>query len=250
VNRVANVALAVLAVVVLGAAIWVITQNKAPASSTGTQGSIAAEQTTIAAPRTSASHSVDATSASSSTGVVVAFLGDDWTAGVGASDTTKRFTTLVASDLHLVERNFGVAGTGYAKSSDARGPYSARVNAVVAANPAVVVVSGGRNDASDDAATASEHVHALFATLHSKLPGAVLIAVAPFWGDSDLPPEMVTLGQQVEQGVTDAGGTYLDVPDPIHGHPAFMADAADPDDQGYAAIAAALEPQLTPLLPH
>jgi lysophospholipase L1-like esterase len=46
------------------------------------------------------------------------------------------------------------------------------------------------------------------------------------------------------------GGTYLDIPDPIHGHPGFMADAADPNDRGYAAIAAALEPQLALLLPH
>jgi hypothetical protein len=43
------------------------------------------------------------------------------------------------------------------------------------------------------------------------------------------------------------GATYLNVPDPIRGHPGEMANAANPDDAGYAAIAKALEPKLAPL---
>jgi lysophospholipase L1-like esterase len=60
---------------------------------------------------------------------------------------------------------------------------------------------------------------------------------------------MISLGAAIEDGVTAAGGTYLDLEDPIHGHPGFMADLADPNDDGYAAIAAALAPELEPLLP-
>lgn len=242
-----------LAVVVLGAAVYVVTQNNAPASTGGTPGSAAAQQSTATVPAavTSApvSHGVDATS-SGPASTVVAFLGDDWTTGAGASSDADRFTTLLAAQLHVVERNFGADGTGYAKSSASGGPYASRIAAIVAADPQVVVVSGGRNDSTDDAATAADHAQALFARLHAKLPDAVLIAIAPFWGDSDLPPEMTALGNAVKQGVTAVGGTYLDIPDPIHGHPGFMADAADPNDRGYAAIAAALEPQLALLLPH
>jgi lysophospholipase L1-like esterase len=252
VNRVANIALAVLAVVVFGAAIYVVTHNDAPTPHTAS-GTIAAHQSNALAPPSStaaaSSHGVDATSASAPT-TVVAFLGDDWTSGDGASNRAHRFTTLLATQLNVIERNFGAAGTGYAKATDTAGAYSSRVDAVVAAAPAVVVVSGGRNDSSDDPATAAAHARALFAQLHNKLPDAVLVAIAPFWGDSDLPPELTALGDAVKRGVTDVGGTYLDIPDPIHGHPSFMADAADPDDQGYAAIAAALEPQLALLLPH
>jgi acyl-CoA thioesterase-1 len=258
VNRAANIALAVLAVLVLGAAIYVVTHNDAPSSGGIPAGSVAAHQTQVTtAPQTTPpgtpSLGLDATSASSAGAgaePVIAFLGDDWTAGTGASAKAKRFTTLVCAQLHAHERNFGVDFTGYAKSSDSAGPYLDRVDAVVAANPQVVVVSGGRNDRSDDLATAAEQIKKLFAELHTKLPSAVLIAVAPFWGDSDLPTELVTLADAVKTGVTDAGGTYLDIADPIHGHPDFMADAADPNDQGYASIAAALEPELAPLLPN
>jgi lysophospholipase L1-like esterase len=69
------------------------------------------------------------------------------------------------------------------------------------------------------------------------------------WGDSDEPAAVREIGNVVKDAVTAAGGRYLDLPDPIRGHPSFMADAADPDDAGYAAIAAALEPKLEPLLP-
>lgn len=77
----------------------------------------------------------------------------------------------------------------------------------------------------------------------------MLIAIAPMWGDSDLPPELVTLAHAVKTGVQAAGGTYLDVKDPLHGKPALMAGAVDPDDAGYAAISKAVEPKLAAVLP-
>lgn len=253
-TRIANIALAMLAVVVFGAAVYVVTNNKAPATHNGAQGSNAAEQTQLSTPvetlTVGPSLGVDASSTTTETPPVIAFLGDDWTSGAGASASSLRFTTLLCAQLNAVERNFGVDGTGYAKTSDKGGTYRSRVDALVAANPQVVIVSGGRNDQSDDGATAADAAKALFAKLHAKLPDAVLIGVAPFWGDSDLPPEMVALATAVDKGVTDAGGTYVDITDPIHGHPNFMADDADPNDKGYAAIAAALAPQITTLLPH
>ena len=243
-----NVALAVVAVVEVAATVYVITNNKTPKSS----AAAAAAPTSGLTASTSAPLGIEGTSAASSPSTnqpVIAFLGDDWTAGVGASSKTGRFSTLVCANLGATELNFGRTGAGYAKRGVASGPYRAEVRAIAAAAPVMVVVSGGRNDYSDNAATAADSATQLFALLRAKLPDAVLVAVAPFWGDSNLPPQMRTLRAQVKQAVTAVGGTYLDIPDPIHGHPDFMADAADPNDQGYAAIAAALEPLLGPLVP-
>ena len=251
VGRTGNVVLAVLAVAEIGAAVYVVRNNNASNSAAAPPPPVrTTTTTTTSSPAASPSLGIEGTSASQAAAPVIAFLGDDWTAGTGASAKATRFSTVVCAQLGAREKNFGVDGTGYAKSSADGGPYETRIAAIVAAHPQVVVVSGGRNDKVDAPATAAEHARALFATLHTKLPSALLIAVAPFWGDSDLPPEMIALGVAVKQGVTAAGGTYLDLPDPIHGHPSFMADAADPNDQGYAAIAAALEPLLVPLLPH
>jgi lysophospholipase L1-like esterase len=250
VGRTGNVALAALAALEVAAAGYVVAHNTAPKRPAAP---VAAQQQNT--PRTSPSHrpSLGIAGTSAALGrparVVVAFLGDDWTAGTGASGHGKRFSTLLAERLGLRERNFGVALTGYAKASATGGAYGSRIDAVVAARPRLVVVSGGRNDRSDSAETVAADADQLFAALHSRLPHAVLVAVAPFWGDSDLPPELKTLSGAVEKAVTGAGGRYLDVADPIHGHPDFMADAGDPNDRGYAAIAAALAPKLAALLP-
>ena len=257
-GRTGTVLLAVLAVVEIGAAVYVV-------HDTHSAKSAAAPAPVVTTPRPTHSPSIsiidngsgtgspslgiEGTSASQGTGTLIAFLGDDWTAGTGATGKAQRFTTVVCTQLGAQEANFGVDGSGYAKSGTDGGPFESRIDAIVAAHPQVVIVSGGRNDYVDAPATAAEHARDLFAALHTKLPDAVLIAIKPFWGDSDLPPVMDALAAAVKQGVTAAGGTYLDVPDPIHGHPSYMADLADPNNQGYAAIAAAIVPELQPLLP-
>jgi lysophospholipase L1-like esterase len=237
-----NVLLAVAGVAVVAAAVYVIGNNHAPAK-TDPRGN--------GRPTTSVSKADPPSSAPTEKpkSLVVAFIGDDWTAGTGASSHKHRFTTVVSHDLHLTERNFGADGTGYAKATSSDGDYTERVADVVAAHPDVVVVSGGRNDNSNLLATVASRARSLFDDLHAKLPKATIVAVAPMWGDSDKPGEVVAIGQAVKSAVTAAGGKYLDIADPIHGHPGFMADAADPDDDGYAAIAAAVAPKLKALLP-
>lgn len=205
-------------------------------------GSVPQSQSPSDAPSTSN------TVASSTTGGgirLIAFLGDDYTTGAGASAPTRRFTTLVAGALGYTEANFGVSRTGYTRISEAGGDYTTRIAQVVAAKPSVVLVSGGRNDVSDNPATVADHARRLFAQLRAGLPQAKLIAVAPWWGDSKPRAELAAVAAGVQAAVQSAGGTYLDLADPLLGHPDWMADDADPNDAGYAAIAAALEPALT-----
>jgi lysophospholipase L1-like esterase len=178
----------------------------------------------------------------------VAFLGDDYTAGTRASTTSARFSTLVSTALDLTERNFGVAGSGYANPRGG-GDYQSRVGRVVAAKPDVVVVSGGRNDVIDDPDTVASNASDLFAELHARLPHAVLVAVAPFWGDSPPRPLLATIAASIKSAVLAVGGRYMNLPDPLRGHPKWMADQADPNDAGYAAIAKAIKPVLAASLP-
>ena len=172
------------------------------------------------------------------TGGVIAFLGDDWTTGSGASSKSKRFSTLLAKQLGLTERNFGADGTGYAKATATDGTYDSRVADVVKAKPqrrrgVRRAQRRRRLPARPPSATSTR----LFSTLHDKLPDAVVIAVEPFWGDSDKPAELGPVASAVKSEVTADGGHYLAIDDPIHNHPSFMADASDPNDKGNAAIA-------------
>ncbi|MGI8680128.1 MAG: SGNH/GDSL hydrolase family protein [Jatrophihabitans sp.] len=239
-QRVQTILLAILAVVVFGAAGYVLVHNDSTGRA-GTQDSFAPGST----PPTPVVS--DSNSAAPVTAVkkVVAFVGDEWTSGATASTKAKRFTTIVATRLGVTERNLGKQGSGYADGAD----YSSRVDAVIAAQPDVVVVSGGRNDVVDNNATAADaNVPLLFRDLHRRLPDAVLVAVAPMWGDSDAPQPLADLATAVEKAVTAEGGSYLDIADPLHSHPGLMADASDPNDQGFAAIADVLAKKLAPLV--
>jgi acyl-CoA thioesterase-1 len=247
VQRLSSWLIALLALAVFAAAGYVITK-KDPVPDAGAVLPVPGVSAGAATSPAGASPAPSGGSSSPSVRRVAAFLGDDWTAGVGASTRAKSYTRLLAGRLNLSEQNFGADGTGYAKASGSAGAYDARVDDVVAAKPDVVVVSGGRNDTSDYLPTLRKRIEALFAELHDRLPTARLIAVAPMWGDSDTPPELGPIAAAVKQYVTAAGGTYLDVADPIHGHPDYMGSAADPNDKGYAAIAVALAPKLRALL--
>jgi acyl-CoA thioesterase-1 len=167
----------------------------------------------------------------------VVFLGDDYTLGVGASSPSNSWTTLVADTLHLAPTIVGESGAGYAKHSARGKTYASLVDKVVGAKPDLIVVSGGRNDVSDDPDTLRTAAKALFAELHSKLPEATLLAIAPWWGDSPHPNSLDPVDGAVRSGVQAAGGTYLEPGDPLAGHPSFMADDAHPNDKGYRAIA-------------
>jgi acyl-CoA thioesterase I len=201
----------------------------------------------VASPSTSAK-STASPSTAPRVPAVVAFLGDDYTSGAGASSESARSTTIVCAALGVTEANFGVADSGYANLGVA-GNYASRVDKVVLAAPDVVVLSGGRNDVDSDLDSVATNARAVFNALHQRLPDAVIVAVAPWWGDSAPRRALATIAASIRQAVEAVGGTYLTLPDPLLGHPAWMADDADPNNAGYAAIAAALGPKLRPLLP-
>ena len=90
----------------------------------------------------------------------------------------------MASALHLDATTVAETGAGYVQHGVDGDSYAALVDKVVAADPAVVVISGGRNDVGFSAGRVAMAAKQLFATLHTRLPDARLVAVAPWWGDS------------------------------------------------------------------
>jgi lysophospholipase L1-like esterase len=245
VQKATRLALAMLAIGVLAMAIYVVARNKTVPQAGQTPGATEFAPSSSIAPSTPTPTPTTSAPAKSK---VVAFLGDDWTAGVGASVPAHRFTALVCATLHCDLRVFGLTGAGYAKSSSTGGTYADAVAMVAAAHPDVVVVCGGRNDSTDDGPTLATAITTVYSSLRTHLPNATLIGVAPMWGDSDLPSQLATMATEIKTAVTSVGGHYLDIPDPIHGRPEWMQDASDPNDSGYAAIAAALTTALTPYL--
>ncbi|MBB3676962.1 SGNH/GDSL hydrolase family protein [Modestobacter versicolor] len=193
---------------------------------------------------------------------VAAFIGDSYTVGAGTEAPEQSFTARVAAHEGWREANLGRGGTGYvtalegdvaqaACSLDRCPTYTEMIDDAVAVAPDVVVVSGGRNevDVADDADYA-DGVAAFFRTLREQLPAARIIAISPLWSDGAPPDELALVAEAVRVGVTGAGGSYLDVGQPLQEHPEWVIDdGIHPDPTGHAAIADAVNARLDALPP-
>lgn len=243
-RRIAAVVSVIAAVIVLAGAAWVI-HKKNPVPDAGqTPGS-----TTV--PTVSASLSPSAsTSASSSSPapITAAFIGDDYTLGNGASSASKAFVPLVAGQADLNAKAYGVSGGGYAKPDVNGHTFADLITQAVSTRPALIIVTGGRNDEYDNPDSLAAAVTAFFTQLHTAAPYATIVAVTPFFGDSPSPAAVTKLAAQVHNAVKGVGGQYIDLTDPLLGHSSYMASSTEPNDSGYAAIASALSARLKPIV--
>ncbi|MEU0496060.1 SGNH/GDSL hydrolase family protein [Mycobacterium sp. NPDC006124] len=183
------------------------------------------------------------------------FIGDSYTAGDGGGGL--RWTQLVADREGWQEVNLARGGTAFEATSDAKGcglafcpNYGEMIPEAVKSNPDVVVISGGRNDASqyEDALSARREfaaIEATFDSLRGALPNAEIYAVSPVWDDDPAPNSIALMGRDVQAAVTKVGGTYLDIGEPLAGRPDLMSsDGVHPNDQGYRVIAIAVGAKL------
>jgi lysophospholipase L1-like esterase len=83
-------------------------------------------------------------------------------------------------------------------------------------------------------------VTATFQELRSRLPHAQIVAVNPFWDAAAPPARLAAMAQEIAAAVRAVGGIYLDIGDPLLGHPNYVGpDGVHPNDVGHAALAAA-----------
>jgi len=175
---------------------------------------------------------------------VVAFLGDDFTSGAGATSQATRWTSLVAAHYGWDEKNFGVAGTGYSTGGTAGGtPYTARIAALVATAPSIVVVTGGRFDieSTNGPTKIKAGVTATFTALRAALPNATIIAESPVWPLTKAPATLALVAADVKAAVASVHGRYVDIGQPLFGLSADIGPHALPNDAGHAALAKAFE---------
>lgn len=184
------------------------------------------------------------------------FIGDAYTAGVGSDGT--RWTTLVADRLGWTEVNLAHAGTGYltsatgAKATAACGQdrcpaYGEVVPDAVAASPDVVVISGGRIDATRDVTNAAA---TLFTNLRTKAPEARVVVLSPLWDDAAAPSYLTTEAKAVQKSAQKAGVEYVDIGQPLTGRTDLMtSDGVYPNAAGHRAIADVVAAKLAATTP-
>ncbi|MDJ0428014.1 SGNH/GDSL hydrolase family protein [Rhodococcus fascians] len=171
---------------------------------------------------------------------VVAFLGDSYSKGIGASSNGSRWTTLVSAAMGWSELNLAEGGSGYTTTQlGQKTDYSIKLDVIAAAQPDIVVVSGGRNDyEAGTAAIIAAVAASLFESIRALAPNSELIVTSPIWDSTKSPPEFATVVNGIKTATEGAGACYLDLREPLAGHQSMIdADGLHPNNSGHRAIA-------------
>jgi lysophospholipase L1-like esterase len=179
---------------------------------------------------------------------VVAFYGDSYTLGTGASDPANRWSTLICAERGWTEFNPSVNGLGFVTNRGARD----LPGEIVAQDPDIVIVAMGLNDNFSYARAGTgirDRITADLAYLAGELPDARILVVEPFWY-TDARPASVGIIIDWVHGAADAIGADW-IPGAsrwIEGHPEWMAsDGLHPNDDGYAEMARRMDAELAQL---
>lgn len=181
-------------------------------------------------------------------GTKVAFYGDSYTLGTGASDPSKRWSTIVSNERNWEEFNPSVNGLGFYNNRGFPGE-SDLPGDIIQFEPDIVFVTMGLNDnfSFDEAAgNIRLAIDADFELLSRELPDARFIVVEPFWYTDERPDSVDTIINWVGEAAEGIGADYI--PGASHwieGHPEWMAaDGLHPNDEGYAELARRMNEEL------
>ncbi len=181
----------------------------------------------------------------------VAFYGDSYTLGTGATDQAKRWSSVICEQRGWSEFNPSVNGLGFVNNRGTVGEGD-EPSEVIADDPDILFITMGLNDnfSYDRAADKIEaQITADFTRLKTALPDARIIVVEPFWYTDERPDSVEVIIGWVKAAAADIGADYI--PGASHwieGHPEWMAaDGLHPNDDGYAEMAKRMNAELSTL---
>ena len=181
---------------------------------------------------------------------VVAFYGDSYTLGTGASEASKRWSTIICAQRGWNEFNPSVNGLGFVDNRASFGVDEPSL--IVAQHPDIVFVTMGLND-NFSYAVAKKQIHSAIigdlSGLKKQLPDARFIVVEPFWYADVRPTSLGVIIDWVHEEATAINADYIpDASRWIEHHPEWMAaDGLHPNDAGYAQLAVEMDAALARL---
>ncbi|MEY4349832.1 MAG: hypothetical protein RL719_1129 [Actinomycetota bacterium] len=182
---------------------------------------------------------------------VALWIGDSYSAGAGASDVSKRFTSIVSRKLGWIEINVARGGTGYlagnstgqtsgkaACGKDVCPNYVDVLDQLGAYRPDIIVVSGGRNDPLGEGSNAIQSARNFYKKLAEQYPKQRVIVTLPILALEEETPEFKNFKSAVRYWAQYYGASCLDLGEPLFGKPDLLAaDLVHPNDAGHAALA-------------
>lgn len=181
-------------------------------------------------------------------GPVVAFYGDSYTLGTGASDPSKRWSTRVSIERNWNEVNPSVNGLGFINNRSAFGEGDLP-SILISAEPEIVIVTMGLND-NFSFDSSADRIEAQIADdlgrLKSALPDARFVVVEPFWYTDERPESVDIIAGWVKDEADSIGADHIAGASRwIEGHPEWMAsDGLHPNDKGYTEMTRRMDAEL------
>jgi lysophospholipase L1-like esterase len=193
---------------------------------------------------------------------IVAFYGDSYTIGIGASEASKRWSTILCQQRGWREFNPSVNGLGFIRNRTVFGrDDSARDQSsgddvpgdlpdmIIGVDPAIVFVTMGLNDNFSFETRARDirnQISVDFARLKRGIPSARFIVVEPFWYTDERPQSVDVIAGWVRDAARAIGADHIGGASRwIEGHPEWMADdGLHPNDDGYSAMAVRMDTEL------
>lgn len=188
----------------------------------------------------------------------VAFYGDSYTRGTGASAPDKRWSTIISAERGWTEINRSENGLGFVNRRASMGAGLDDIPAqIIEDRPDIVFVTMGLNDnfsydrAGDEIRAAIDRD---LDRLRAGLPGARIIVVEPFWYTDERPESVEVIIGWVRDAADRIGADHIAGASRwLDGHYAdstdswMAADGLHPDDTGYAHLAERMDAELRAL---
>jgi acyl-CoA thioesterase-1 len=123
------------------------------------------------------------------------------------------------------------------------------ISSAAALDPDIVIFEGSSNDFGEDNADLVAATTADLQAIRTEFPKAEIVGLSTLWGFDDPPDQLADVNAQVKQAVTEVGGTFVDIGQPMFDHPELMQwDDVHPDADGQAVLATTIEAAIQPAI--
>lgn len=214
--------------------------SPSPSESPSPEPSSSPTETPDASPSPSEPEALPATTFSK-----VAFIGDSYAAGTGASAPGQRWTTLLSAANGWTEVNVAHPQTGYHRAgtqapcaADTCPSFVSVVPQVVAEAPDLVIITGGSNDLTQDLEVAKGDMIRTLTELRAGLPNAAIVVVNPWWDMRPMNPALEAYSAAIREATAAINATYADTGQPLAGKIDLVTPTGlDANDAGQVVLA-------------
>ncbi len=195
----------------------------------------------VAAPQPALTFGVDTPTPAPSTSTPprlrVVTVGDSLMSGAGLT-LGEAWPDLMAAHARLALTNLACGGMGFVVDGECGTNYAGFAPAVAALQPDLLIVESSSNDFWQDTDDIRSNTAATVAELHEAAPAAHIVGLSTIWNDeSDIPDDNAVTSQALQDAIDAVGGTYIDVGQPLLGHPEWLQDDdVHPTARGQKAI--------------